>query len=65
MSMAVALVAVTVPLASPALAASQNDAWGVTGVNFNGPNDYSEVFKVDPATGAVTMLNLFRHSDDP
>jgi hypothetical protein len=62
MSMAVALVAVTVPLASPALAASQNDAWGVTGVNFMGPNDYSEVFKVDPATGAVTIVGAYTGS---
>ncbi len=34
--------------------------WGVTGVNFGTETEYSEVFKVDAATGVVTMVN-----DDP
>ena len=59
MALLIALAAMAGPLAGVAAAASQNDAWGVTGVNFGGPNDYSEVFKVDPASGAVTIVGAY------
>lgn len=52
--LALSLVLIT---ASPAAAdASQTVLWGVTGVNFGSPGDYSEVFKVDTATGVVTIV---------
>jgi parallel beta-helix repeat protein len=52
--LALSLVLIT---ASPAAAgASQAVLWGVTGVNFASPGDYSEVFKVDTATGVVTIV---------
>lgn len=57
--MALSLASVAGPLVGPAAAASQNDAWGVTGVNFTGSGDYSEVFKVDPATGTVTIVGAY------
>ncbi|MEE8372138.1 MAG: CFI-box-CTERM domain-containing protein [Dehalococcoidia bacterium] len=59
MVLLITLAAMTGPLAGVAAADSQNYAWGVTGVNFGGPNDYSEVFKVDPADGIVTIVGAY------
>jgi hypothetical protein len=44
-------------VATPVTAAPpQTFLWGVTGVNFYSVGDYSEVFKVDTGTGAVTIV---------
>ena len=39
-----------------AAAPPQTWLWGVTGVNFYGVGDYSEVFRVDTSTGVVTII---------
>ena len=41
---------------SSAAAATEDILWGVAGVNFGSPGDYSEVFTVDVSTGSVTIV---------
>jgi hypothetical protein len=60
---ALALVLGVSLVAGPAAEAApaQTVLWGVTGVNFGAVNEYSQVFKVDTATGTVTIVGAAAH----